>query len=84
VGGDGRDHRRRACDDDAEQRLLEAERRACARRAGRLGRGGVGEPVPRHAQHARDDEQRDEECERGLGRGRDAGREDRERDADRP
>ncbi len=37
-----------------------------ARRAGRLGGGSVGEPVPRHAQHAGDDEQRDRAAASGA------------------
>ena len=70
VRGNCRDNGRRARDDDAEQRLLEAEGGAGARGARSLRGGRVCEPVPRHAQHAGDDEQRDEERERRVDRRR--------------
>jgi hypothetical protein len=84
VGGDRRNDRRGACDDHAEQRLLKAECGTGARGTSRLRGGGVGEPVPRHAEHAGAEKERDEECERRVdGRG-DARGEQSERETDRP
>jgi hypothetical protein len=84
VGGNGRNDGRSGGDDDAEQRLLETECGAGARGPGRLRGGRISETVPRHAQYAGDEEERDEERERRGDGGGDAGGEERERDADRP
>ena len=69
-----RDHGRRARDHDTEQRLLEAEGGTGARGPGRFRGCRVGEPVPRHAEHAGDDEERDDERERRVDGDRDARR----------
>jgi hypothetical protein len=76
VGGYCCDHRRCAGDDDTEEGLLKSERRSGVRRAGGLRRRRVGEPVPRHAQHARHDEQGHHQRERRIDRdGNDRGAE---------
>ena len=82
---DRRERRRSAGDDDAEQRLLEAERGAAARGARGLRGRREREPVPRHARAPPATTSAGMSSASGASTsgGDDAGR-DRERDADQP
>ena len=66
AGRDRGERGRRRGDEDAEQRLLEADRGADATAARRLRRGDDREPVPRHREDAGDDERGDQDRERRV------------------